>query len=200
MQDAKVILVGGAPGAGKSTLAQELARRLHITSISIDDLALATQGVTTPISHPGLHLMRTGDHLTYFTSNPPERLISDASEQHDALWPAIERVIRAHAKWREPIVIEGWALRPNRVLELGLANVSSYWLVVEPSVLEEREKKNVEFVRGSEDPERMLSNFLARSGWYNDLIRDQASSLGLPILYQAGDSSVEALCNKIVWK
>ena len=198
MLDTKVILIGGAPGAGKSTLARELARRLHITPISIDDLLLATQGVTTPDSHPGLHVMRTGDHFTYFTSTPAERLIADASEQHEATWPAIERVIRAHASWRDPIVIEGWALQPNRVIQLGLDNVSSFWLFVEPSVLEERERRNIEFVQGSADPERMLANFLARSGWYNDLIREQANSLGLPILYQDGDSTVEALCTRIL--
>ena len=60
--------------------------------------------------------------------------------------------------------------------------------------LEEREKRSVDFVRDSPDPDRMLRNFLARSLWYNELIREQATALGLRVLHQDGSASVEDLC------
>ena len=82
--------------------------------------------------------------------------------------------------------------------DLGLGNVASFWIVTTREVLETRERNNVDFTEGSPDPERMFQNFLARSLWYNDLIREQASSLGMCILYQDGASSVEDLCAEVM--
>lgn len=194
MAEPKVILIGGAPGAGKSTLGREVARALSITSLGIDDLLAAAKAVTTPASHPGLHVMSTTDYVTYYTTSTPDQLIADATTQHEATWPAIERVIRNHAAFGSPIVIDGWAMRPGKVAQLGLDNVSSVWLVADPAVLVEREKRNVDFVRNSPDPEGMLENFLARSLWYNELIREQTTALGLRVLHQDGTASVEDLC------
>ncbi len=93
---------------GKSTLGAALAAALGLTSLSIDDLVTAVQAVTTPESHPGLHLMWRTSHLDYFTEGPAGRLIDDAIRQHAAAWPFIERVIRQHAQGGSPIVIDGW--------------------------------------------------------------------------------------------
>jgi hypothetical protein len=97
-----------------------------------------------------------------------------------------------------PIVIDGWHLRPGKVAELNLHGVWSGWIVISPSVLVEREKKNLQWLQGSSDPDRMLENFLARSLWYNDLIRQQATELQMNILPQPGDASVDDLCKMIL--
>ena len=44
----------------------------------------------------------------------------------------------------------------------------------------------------------MLENFLARSLWYNDLIKQQASELQMNILPQAGEMSVDELCEVVI--
>lgn len=44
----------------------------------------------------------------------------------------------------------------------------------------------------------MLENFLARSLWYNDLIKEQASELDMNILLQTGDASVGDLGKMIL--
>jgi len=195
MANAKVVLIGGAPGVGKTTLSRAMAARLDATSLSVDDLLTAAKAVTTPASHPGLHVMSVVNYVEYFTTTSVAQLKSDASLQHEATWPAVEGVIRKHAAWGPPIVIDGWTLRPHKVAQLNLANVISVWLVAAPSVLEERERTNLDFVRDSSDPERMLGNFLARSFWHNDLIKRQATELGLKILQQDGHTSVEELCS-----
>jgi len=40
----------------------------------------------------------------------------------------------------------------------------------------------------------MLQNFLGRSFWYNELVRQEATELGLFILNEDGNASVEDLC------
>jgi 2-phosphoglycerate kinase len=83
------------------------------------------------------------------------------------------------------------------VARLELSNVSSFWLVVDESVLEERERKE-DFYSQSNAPERMLQNFLERSYWYNDLISQQAGELNLEILHQDGTVSVDSMCETIM--
>jgi hypothetical protein len=77
-------------------------------------------------------------------------------------------------------------------------NIWSGWIVPSASVLDERERKNKDWLKGSPDPERMLENFLARSFWYNTLIKEQAAELQMNILVQNGEKSVEALCQMVL--
>lgn len=193
----KVFLIGGAPGAGKTTLGAALAVRLGITSLSIDDLIAAAQAITTPETHPKLHVMRKVPSLEYFTTSSVEQLKADATLQHEAVWPMVEQVVRKHAIWGSPIVIDGWHLRPSWVAQLKLKNVWSGWIVASAKVLQAREKK-VAWYQESTDPERMLENFLARSLWYNDLIKEQSTQYHMTILPQPGDNSVDQLCNMVL--
>ncbi len=194
----KVYLIGGAPGAGKSTLGAALATRLGVTSLSIDDLVIAAQAVTTPETHPGLHFMRKVPYFEYFTNSPVDQLKADATLQHEATWPLVERVVRKHVAWGPGIVIDGWHMRPSMVSQLNLDNVWSGWIVASSVVFEERERKNSGWLKDSSDPERMLENFLARSHWYNDLIKQQATELQMNILPQTGETSVDQLCEMVL--
>ncbi len=195
----QVILIGGPPGAGKTTLGAALAIRLGITSLTVDDLVVAAQAVTTRETHPGVWAMRKKNLplLEYFTVSSVEQLRADATQRHEATWPMLEGVIRKHAKWGSAIVIDGWHIRPSYVAQLKLDNVWSGWIVPAPEVLEERERRGA-WYQGSSDPERMLENFLARSYWINDLVEEQAKELGMNILHQAGDATVDDLCDRVL--
>ena len=118
-----VFLIGGAPGAGKTTLGSALAARLGISSLSIDDLKRAAQAITTPETHPKLHIMNKVPSLEYYTNTSVDQLKADATMQHEAVWPMVKQVVRAHARSGSPIVIDGWYLRPNWVAQLKLKNV-----------------------------------------------------------------------------
>ena len=144
-------------------------------------------------------MMRIVPYLDYFTNSSVDQLKSDADLQHEATWPFVKNLILKHSTWApSPIVIDGWHLRPSRVAELDLDNIWSGWIVISPAVLVEREKKNLNWLQGSSSPERMLENFLARSLWYNNLIKEQASALQMTILPQTGNVSVDDLCNMIL--
>lgn len=194
----KVILIGGTPGAGKTTLGSALATRLGVTSLTIDDLVTAVIAVTTPETHPGLHVMRKGPHYEYYTNSSVDELTTDATARHEATWPMVKQLIRKYVNLGRGIVIDGWHLRPSWVDQLALENVWSGWLVIDPEVLERRERQNEGWLKGSSDPEKMFNNFMGRSLWYNNLIKEEASALDMNILPQDGNKSVEELCNMVL--
>ena len=187
-----VVLIGGAPGSGKSTLGRALAAELGHGSLSGDDLAIATRSVTTPEDHPELHLSGSAGHVTYFTNSPPEKLIQDAQDLEHAMWPVLDRVASAHLQTRDGVVIDWWLLRPEAVSAMTCDRVTSLWLHIDPDLLWERERRNTSFLGDSPDPERMLDNFMARSIWRNDLIEEQATRLELPLL-RISDQTVRQL-------
>ncbi len=196
----QVILIGGPSGAGKTTLGAALARRLGITSLSVDDLVWATRAITTPTTHPGLWAMNRMPWPAYFTDSSPATLQADTTRRHEATWPMVEAVIRKHAADDgAPIVIDGWHIRPSYVAGLGLDNVWATWIIPAQQVLEARERALMPTFYGrSSDPEKMLANFLARSRWFNGLVQAEAGERGMRVLHQPGDVPVDALCDRVL--
>ncbi len=103
MKAQRVFLLGGTPMTGKSTLARKLAARLEYGCLSTDDLGQAIGAVTTAHSHPAFHEMDGIDYREYYVSRSLDELIADAECRHTTLWPAIARVITAHAGWGGPV-------------------------------------------------------------------------------------------------
>ncbi len=189
----KVVLIGGPPGAGKTTLGLTLAARLGFPSLTVDDLVVAVGAVTTEASHPALHQVRAVGFVDYFTRGPVAKLITDALTVEETMWPAVERVIASRIAHKGPIVMDWWLLSPARVKALANADVSSVWLHIDPTALEARERANTEFLADSPDPDTMLANFMHRSLWRNELVADQAADAGLPVLQITGRETPEDL-------
>jgi adenylate kinase len=77
---AKIIVLMGAPGAGKGTQARLLQERLHLPQISTGDIFRALKNAQTPLAHEVRELMEQGqlvpDELTI-------RLVKERTAQPD---------------------------------------------------------------------------------------------------------------------
>ena len=110
----KVLLIGGASGTGKTTLAKALSARLGISWVQVDDLRLALQRS---------HVRLPSDHATeahyYFErtpdvwSLPAERLRDGLIATGEAMADAIAIVAENHIAQNDPAVIEGDGILPS---------------------------------------------------------------------------------------
>lgn len=177
MKYPKVIYIGGAPMVGKTTIARTIATQLDYSYISTDDICTAIASVTTPESHSAFHYMSAKDYREYYIQSSQDKLIEEINNQHEALWPALKTLMQNHLSWGEPLVIEGWGIRPSYVFELS-GNVGGLFLISSDKLLEERVNKS-DFYKGASNEKVMIENFLARSKSYNKMLKEQVGVYGL---------------------
>ncbi len=193
-----VHLIGGPPGAGKTTLGIALASRLGCSSLTIDDLRTAILGIAGPEFLPELRVIGMPDAATYFTQTQPDTMIAHALAQHSALWPAVERVVKKRIRNGLQAVLDGWHLMPGLVARANLERTCAVWIDVDEEVLRDRERSVWEFYATSRDPEQMFERFLARSLMWNDRMRSAATEFGFHLVRQDGSRSVSDLVDEVL--
>jgi 2,3-bisphosphoglycerate-independent phosphoglycerate mutase len=110
-----ILLIGGATGTGKSSLATELAFRLGIRMVSSTDMIRETmRTVLSPDVVPGLHdhsfrgMLQGGKAL----SDPRERVLAGFRQQQAQVAVGIRAVIRRSVRENAHMIIEGTHIRP----------------------------------------------------------------------------------------
>jgi 2-phosphoglycerate kinase len=198
----EVIVIGGAPFSGKTTLAKRLAAQRGYGLVAIDDLGTAVRALTTPQSHPALHPMAGWYYRAYYVAHPPPTLIEHSRRKHQALWPAIAAVIHAHLQWAGPVILEGWQLEPERLQSVTHPHLRACWLLVDEAVLEARLRADTAFYQGCTDVERFIRHYMARSRWVNDRVRYAAAHEAGVVLPVGPEDTVDTIvtrCMQRLW-
>ena len=107
-----VLLVGGASGVGKTTLAHGLGRRFGVNVTQVDDIQAALEVVTTPEQQPDLHYWRTNwvEFSRYTDQQHVEHFLQVARTLFD---PVIAAVIADRLDGGLPTIIEGDFILPE---------------------------------------------------------------------------------------
>lgn len=192
-----IVLVGGAPGSGKTALARGLAARLGEPTQTFDHVMAGIRAVTTVETHPAFHAGRSG-HVEYFTEHEPRALTADALALEEACWPAIERICALCRAENAGLVMDWWLLSARRLASAAAPGIDAVWIEIEPDALEARERANNWFFSASTDPGRMFEHFMARSRWANRRYPAEARELGYPVLEQPGARPTDDLVDEAV--
>jgi 2-phosphoglycerate kinase len=105
-----VLVVGGASGVGKSTIAYRSAHELGIGICEVDDLHRAVLTMTTPDQQPVLHKWHTSPDAMAMS---PTEIVDLHIAVCRTLIPAVRDVITQHVEDGRPIVLEGDYLVPE---------------------------------------------------------------------------------------
>ncbi|TDX42953.1 hypothetical protein [Orenia marismortui] len=186
----KVILIGGSPMIGKTTLATELALKYRYNCISTDDIGEIVQTIID------INPMKDFDYREYYIKNSVEKLIKETLKYHKEIWKPIKHLIEIHSEWSNPIIIEGWALYPKLLRNIDKSNIKCLWLIAGENVLEKRILDKKEFYKGASNKEKMISNYLKRSKWHNKKIYDEVVELDDDYIMIDKDLTKEELVDK----
>ena len=188
----KVILIGGSPMVGKSTVAALVASNLMFPCVSTDDIGEALQTVSD------INPMGSRDYLDYYAQSDTQRLIDDMIEYHQKLEPAIARLIDIHSDWGNPLIMEGWALYPEPVGRINNEHVFSVWLIAEDGLLRKRMAMKKSFWQDAREPEKVIENYLYRSEWHNRKLLEQCKTEKQRYIVIGEDSTAEGIVKVIL--
>lgn len=109
----RVVLIGGAPAVGKSTLAGFVAARLSVPWVSTDQIRNIMRTVADPTRLPTLFSPAAHSAEVYYAEFSTERLIEVEIAQSEAAWTSVRAFIRDDYTWTEGFVVEGVNILPR---------------------------------------------------------------------------------------
>jgi 2-phosphoglycerate kinase len=143
----QVLLLGGASGVGKTSVAYPLARRYGVGLTEVDDFQAVLERMTAPEQYPELHLFRA--RPDEWRRLDEEGRLAHAIRYAEVMAGALEPVIANHLDGA-PIVLEGDFLLPA--------------LAVRPAFEGVPAADRVRALFLYEDEEQVGRNYLAREG------------------------------------
>ena len=192
--------IGGASGAGKSTMARRLADRYGLRRYATDDVMSDHAQRSTPEDSPFLSEFLAMDMDERWLNRSPETMLETFHWYRGEGFGLIVEDLLAFPP--EPaVVVEGFRLLPRLVKPLlADAGQAAVWLLPTP------EFRRAAFAsRGTlwkiagktSDPERALRNLLDRDRMFTDRLRDETRSLGLPVVEVDTTTTEDALFERI---
>jgi len=176
-----VLLIGGSSGVGKTVVARELARRLSVSLLLLDDVRLALQKATTKETNPDLHVFLDypADRWRY-----AETICADWITVGKAMSEPLQAIIHHHLIVPDvgPVIIEGDGILPMRNRQLiDAGNIRTVFL------FEEDEGQLLHNLRlrgrGFEEWDELQQKGFAHASWlYGQWLVQESRTLHLPVI------------------
>lgn len=173
--------IGGASGAGKSTIARRLAAQHDLRLYSTDDVMADHAGRTTAVESPYITQFLAMDMDERWVNRPPETMLETFHWFRGEGFGLVVDDLLGLPKERR-VVAEGFRLLPHLVKPHLATPSHGVWLLPTP------EFRYAAFEsRGflwtipdrTTDPERALRNLLERDRMFTERLREETKELGL---------------------
>lgn len=178
---AHVHWIGGASGAGKSTIGRRLADRRAMRLYASDEAMPDHGGRITPHDAPFLGMFQAMDMDERWVNRSPQAMLDTFHWfRGEGFGLIVEDLLRLPAE--RGVIAEGFRLLPDLVKPLLAAPDQAVWLLPTPrfrrAALEGRGSL-WEIARKTSDPETALGNLLERDRMFTDRLREEVRRLGL---------------------
>ncbi|MGW4909062.1 hypothetical protein [Streptomyces sp. NPDC004270] len=191
-----MVLIGGTSNVGKSTVAETVAEKLGFECQSTDGLA----------RHPG-RPWKTPEwevpaHVAeHYGSLTVDELITSVLDHYDRLWPRVEKLITTYSAdghGRTGLVLEGSALWPVHVARLQVPHTAAVWLTADDAVVRARVHAAGRYEAATDEEQRLMDKFLARTERYQTLMIDAVDRLGMDRVDAGGGRSAAELADTVL--
>src|SRR6266568_3061489 len=191
--------IGGGSGAGKSTVSRQLAEKYGLRLYKCDEMQSSHTARSNPADHPLLHafLAMTMDER-WAQRTPEEMFRTFHGHQGEGFELLLEDLLDMPTD--QLILVEGFKLLPRLVAPLLSQPNQAVWLIATPqfrrAALESR--GSLWSIAGrTSDPERALSNVLARDAIYTEEVFKEAAALQLNTIEINESFSVDELVTRV---
>jgi 2-phosphoglycerate kinase len=113
----QIILVGGMPTAGKSTLAENLSKHLNLPWISTDQIGTIMRAVASRGKYPELFTWEDYNGVQFLNDLTADEIADNQFAAGEASWLGIRRLIREDDTWNDGFIIEGAGILPHLVAQ-----------------------------------------------------------------------------------
>ncbi len=176
--------IGGGSGAGKSTIARQLAVEHGFRLYSCDAMMAEHGGRSNPADDPLLHDFLAMDMDERWVNRPPSVMLKTFHGfQGEGFDLILEDLLALPDE--PPILAEGFKLLPRLVSPLLSRPDQAVWLIPTPEFRRaafDSRGWTWEIPRRTSDPERALANLLVRDGLFTDEVLKEARALQLPVI------------------
>jgi 2-phosphoglycerate kinase len=184
--------IGGGSGAGKTTIARQLAAGCGLRLYSCDDVLSAHVGRATPTDSPLLQVFLAMEMDERWVNRSPAAMLQTfpwfQGEGFDLIVDDLLALPEGPL-----VVVEGFRLLPRLVAPLLSRPSQAVWLLPSPAFRHaafESRGSLWDIARKTSHPEVALSNLLARDQLVTDEIAKEATALHLSIIEMDGTLSV----------
>ena len=190
--------IGGGSGAGKSTIADLLAKEYRLRLYHCDDTQPTHTARSNAADHPMLHAFLAMTMDERWVKRTPEEMFRTFHGFHgEGFGLILEDLLDLPTD--VPLLVEGYKLLPRLVAPLLSRPDQAVWLIPTPSF-----RRTALSRRGSlwsiagrtSDPQTALANLLARDALYTEEVKRQAEALQLTIIEVTGSASVDELATR----
>ena len=185
MIEKSIILIGGAPTTGKSTMAHLVAKSLGIPWISTDQIRTIMRVVARRDDFPKLFNPEGYTAERFLTEFSSEQIVQMEFAQAEATWIGIKKVIQEDYTWTDGFVIEGVNLLPHLIANnfRNHKNIKPVFLVDEDA----DRIRNVIFRRGLYDHADTYSDDVKEKEveWvslFSHKLKKEAEKFGYPLV------------------
>lgn len=114
MKNKEIILIGGGPTVGKTSIAKLLSKHLNIPWISTDIIRGIMKGTVKLEDYPNLLKYKDYSAEEYLTKFSVEEIIQIQNAESEEVWRGIKTLINNSYPWKS-FIIEGVAILPHLV-------------------------------------------------------------------------------------
>jgi hypothetical protein len=195
-----VYWVGGASGAGKSTIARRIAAEHGLQYYATDDVMPDHARRSTPETCPFLHEFMAMDSDERWVNRSPTVMLETFHWfRGEGFRMIIEDLLRLPKE--RGVIADGFRLVPHLVKPLLANQRQAVWLLPTPqfreAVFDSRGGLQWGFIGKTSDPQRALGNLLERDAMFTRRLYDEATLLEMSIIHVDTTMTVDYLTSRV---